>query len=239
MAKCVNEFGESPGHGMSGSIARQFVLSIAALFIFNIMPIAQANEISSVSEVIETEDVAGEMSAPKHPFIAQFGPFFVTSASSVEMRGVIDATTKQHFSRMMLLYPRLRRIDMVDCPGSEDDDAALDLDRMIRAARLDTHIPSDGSIRSGAVELFLAGVHRTADPGAELGVHSWRDEDGREARDFSPADPVHAAYVNYYVEMGLDPAVARDFYTFTNRVASFDNIHYLTPAELARFRLTN
>ena len=74
---------------------------------------------------------------------------------------------------------------------------------MIHRAGIATDVPPGGSVRSGAVELFLAGAQRRAAPSAEFAVHSWRDADGLEARDFPASDPVNRAYLDYYREMGL------------------------------------
>lgn len=172
------------------------------------------------------------------PALARFGPFDVVDARTVRMAGDIDARTPHQFAAVLSAFPGITRIDMVDCPGSLDDEANLALARMVRRAGIATNVPAGGSVRSGAVELFLAGVKRTAAPGAEFGVHSWRDEDGHEARDFAADDPVHADYLNYYREMGMSDAAARAFYAFTNRTG-FDSVHYMTPGEVARFALTN
>ena len=81
-----------------------------------------------------------------------------------------------------------------------------------------TYVPRGGSVRSGAVELFLAGVERQIDDGAEFAVHSWLDNHGREADDFAADDPAHRMYLDYYVEMGMTQKRASDFYAMTNSV---------------------
>lgn len=170
------------------------------------------------------------------PALAQYGPFRVVDAATAEMAGDVDSDTPARFTAMLRAHPGLKTLRMIDCPGSVDDAANLALSRQVRRAGLATHVPAGGSVRSGAVELFLAGTTRTAEYGAEFGVHSWRDEDGREARDYPASDPVHREYLNYYREMGMDDARAREFYAFTNR-ASFDDVHYMSAAELAKFGL--
>src|SRR3546814_4996829 len=127
---------------------------------------------------------------------------------------------------------------MIDCPGSLDEEASLILARAIRRAGLETIVPSGGSVRSGAVELWLAGAVRRAAPDAEFGVHSWADEYGREANDYPADDPVHAEYLSYYREMGMDDAKARAFYALTN-ATPFDDVRYLTRDDMARFVALN
>ncbi len=116
------------------------------------------------------------------------------------------------------LVERVEQLDMVECPGTRDDRANLKVGRMIRAAGLVTHVPAIGSVRSGAVELFLAGVDRDIAHGAEFAVHSWMDAYGREADDFSFDAPENRQYLDYYREMGMSTDQARAFYDFTNSV---------------------
>src|SRR3546814_19761689 len=103
---------------------------------------------------------------------------------------------------MRAAFPGLRRLEMVDCPGSPDEEANLILARAIRRAGMETVVPAGGSIRSGAVELWLAGVTRRAAPAAELGVHSWADEYGREAPEYPASDTSQSESLGYFREKG-------------------------------------
>ena len=89
---------------------------------------------------------------------------------------------------------------------------------MIRAAGLTTRVPRGGSVRSGAVELFLAGAQREVEDGARFAVHSWRDNRGMEASDFAEGAPEHRYYLDYYREMGMSEEGAKNFYAMTNSV---------------------
>jgi len=169
---------------------------------------------------------------PQAPPLAIFGPFRVTDAFTAEMYGTVGSATPSQFAAMRAAYPELRALRMIECPGSDDDEANLALARMVRAANIDTIVPAGGSVRSGAVELFLAGVHRQADSRAEFAVHSWRDDLGREANDLDDSDPVHREYLDFYRDMGLGDDVARRFYALSNSVP-FDKALYLQPAQLA------
>ena len=150
--------------------------------------------------------------------VAQFGPFRVLDDHTVALVGETDANTPAAFRAMMRAYPGLQQLDMVECPGTYDDRANMELGRMIRAAQLITHVPPIGSVRSGAVELFLAGVDRHIADGAEFAVHSWMDEYGREADDFDAEAPENRQYIDYYREMGMSERQARSFYDMTNSV---------------------
>lgn len=150
--------------------------------------------------------------------LAQYGPFRVLDAARVALVGETDATTPGFFRAMLRDYPGLRQIDMVECPGTRDDRANMAVGRMIRAAGLATWVPPAGSVRSGAVELFLAGARRQIADGAEFAVHSWMDDYGREASDFALDAPENRQYLDYYREMGMTEHQARAFYAMTNSV---------------------
>jgi hypothetical protein len=169
---------------------------------------------------------------------ANFGPFAVVDATTVRMAGDVTSATPRQFAAMLAAFPTLKRLEMVDCPGSLDEEANLILARAIRRAGMETVVPAGGSVRSGAVELWLAGVTRRAAPDAEFGVHSWADEYGREANDYPANDPVHAEYLGYYREMGMDDAKARAFYAMTNSTP-FDDVRYLSRNDMARFVTVN
>lgn len=172
--------------------------------------------------------------ATRGPAQARFGPFAVVDSTTARMSGDVDGATPRQFAAMLAAFPGVRRLEMIDCPGSLDEEANLILARAIRRAGLETVVPSGGSVRSGAVELWLAGSTRRAAPDAEFGVHSWADEYGREASDYPASDPVHAEYIGLYREMGMDDAHARAFYALTN-ATPFDQVRYLTRDDMARF----
>ena len=238
----VSRIGHAFDVMVTGLIEAVRILFFISPFLLSLPQVARAGSESSIVEAIEYEDVSSDddftSPTPNPAAIAQFGPFSVVSPNIAELNGVIDQSTPELARRMLALYPGISLIRMIDCPGTENDDANLEVARMIRRAGISTMVPRGGSVRSGGVELFLAGVRRTAEPGAEFGVHSWQDEDGRQARDVPEGDPAHATYLLYYQEVGLSPEQARAFYTFTNR-ASFDRIHYMTQPELALYHIIN
>ena len=102
---------------------------------------------------------------------ARFGPFSVIDASTVRMAGDVTSASPRQFAAMLATFPGLRRLEMVDCPGSLDEEANLILARAIRRQGMETVVPAGGSIRSGAVELWLAGATRRAGAGSGWG---WR-----------------------------------------------------------------
>jgi len=150
--------------------------------------------------------------------LAAYGPFRVLDTKRAALVGVTGPATPSQFQAMLRDYPELKMLEMLEGPGTEDDRANLATGRMIREAGMATHVPADGSVRSGAVELFLAGTKRTMDEGAEFAVHSWLDDRGLQADDYAADSPEHAYYLRYYREMGMDEKQARAFYDMTNSV---------------------
>ena len=170
--------------------------------------------------------------------IAVFGPFRVLDPGRAALVDVTDERSPAQFQAMLRAYPGIALIEMIECPGTEDDRANLQLGRMIHTRGIGTHVPAGGSVRSGAVELFLAGKTRIADPGSEFAVHSWADEDGREARDYAADAPENRAYIAYYEEMGLAEPQAKAFYAMTNSVPNA-SAKWFGAAEMGRWVTLN
>lgn len=166
--------------------------------------------------------------------LASFGPFRVLDDRHAALVDATDERSPSAFRAMLAAHPGITTLELVECPGTEDDRANLALGRMIRARGLATHVPQGGSVRSGAVELFLAGVQHRAEPGAEFAVHAWADEDGREATDYPMSAPENRAYLDYYREMGMSAGAARAFYAMTNSVPNASAL-WLTAAEMGRW----
>ena len=166
--------------------------------------------------------------------IARFGPFRVLDGQRAALVDVTDERSAVQFAAMLKAYPGLRTLEMIECPGTEDDRANLRIGRMIRAQGMTTHVPRGGSVRSGAVELFLAGAKRVADAGSEFAVHSWSDNLGLEPDDYAADAPENRVYVTYYREMGMTEQEARAFYAMTNSVPQADAL-WLSSADMGRW----
>ncbi len=150
--------------------------------------------------------------------IAQYGPFVVLSERRAALTGSTDTASPHQFEAMLRDFPGIAVLEMIEAPGTSNDIANLAVGRRIREAGIVTHVPRGGSVRSGAVELFLAGAQRTMEQGAQFAVHSWLDNHGRQPGDFAADAPENRLYLDYYVEMGMTEGGARDFYAMTNSV---------------------
>lgn len=225
---------------------------LAALFLSILAVIAQpaiAQVIvyrEVVEEIIEVPATGSDRLVQAHPGasetadlqlprgIARFGPFRVLDTSHAALVDVTDARSPEQFAAMLRAFPGIRTLELVECPGTDDDRANLKLGLMIHDRGIATDVPDGGSVRSGGVELFLAGVRRSAAANAEFAVHSWADELGLEPRDYAPDAPENRIYIDYYRRIGMSEAEARAFYAMTNSVPNSD-AKWLGTADMAKW----
>lgn len=197
---------------------------------------AAAQRTSVMEEWIEVETAASRhvsalQQQTERAAIAAFGPFRVLDERTAALVGITDSASPAWFQALLQAFPQIDRLEFVEAPGTHDDRANLALGRLIRAHGIATRVSDGGSVRSGAVELFLAGTTRDIAPGSEFAVHGWLDDWGRGAQDYPPGAPEHRRYIDYYVEMGMDEAQARRFYAMTNSVP-FEDALWLTGNEM-------
>lgn len=148
------------------------------------------------------------------------------------LSGLITSRTPARFEALVAAHPQVRTIVPLDLPGSLDSDASHRIGAFIRAQGLDTHLVSRSRVHSGGVSVFIAGNRRTADPGAEIGVHSWADGFGEGSG--YPADAAEHIDNRDYVAAMLG---SEAFYWFTLRAAPSDEIHVMSRSEIARYGL--
>ena len=160
------------------------------------------------------------------------GATFAIAGDVAFMNGVIGPTTPGRVLRLILEHPTVRTIVMEDVPGSMDDESNLRAARMIRKHGFTTHLPADGMVASGGTDFFLAGAARTAEPGAQFGVHSWGGV-GEAGVDVPRDDPVHEQYLDFYREMEIPVA----FYWYTLEAAGVEDVHWMTPDEIEQYRV--
>lgn len=162
------------------------------------------------------------------------GLSFVVKGDVAELQGVICQGSPKAFEQMMTKHANVKQLKFISIDGSVDDESNLELAYQVRAKQLDSHIASSGQIASGGTDLFLAGVNRTIESGATIGVHSWATED-QVATDFPVGHKYHQPYIDYYKKMGLpDPD---GFYYFTINAAPAQDIHNMSEQEITKYGL--
>ncbi|MEA1973962.1 MAG: hypothetical protein U9N10_00240 [Bacillota bacterium] len=164
----------------------------------------------------------------------EYAKFEVTGDTAI-MTGVINTGTPKDVEDLIKKHPNLKTIIMKNVPGSIDDIANLEASRLIRKYGLNTHVPSDGMIASGGTDFFCAGVKRTIENGAEIGVHSWASGDIEDASKLSRNHPEHKKYLDYYNEMDI----LEDFYWFTIEAAPASDIYIMNKDEMEKYKLIN
>lgn len=206
------------------------VLLVAALAALPSLT-AQAQDGDYGGEASATRYVSPQQARAEREAIAAFGPFRVLDEARAALVGSTDSFSPGDFAQMMAAWPDIATLEFVECPGTLDDWANLRLGRMIRARGIAAVVPRGGSVRSGAVELFLAGAERYIADGAEFAVHAWLDERGLGAWDYAADSPEHQKYLAYYRDMGMSAEQAARFYAFTNSVP-FEEAVWLTGSEM-------
>lgn len=139
--------------------------------------------------------------------------------------GFTDGRVQGSVDRLLDEHPDVRVLVLRDMPGTQDLLSNTRLARRIRANGLQTHVPADGRIASGAVDLFLAGRTRTVACGARIGVHAWGVA-GYDAQDVG-YDNFRSYQRAFLDDMGIDP----DFYDFASQAARSSGIYWLDATE--------
>jgi len=157
---------------------------------------------------------------------------FRVEGTRLYMQGEINSKTLRQFEEVYAAHPQITTLVELEVPGSLDDDTMIALAYRVRELGLNTHLTANSQIYSGGVDLFLAGVRRSMEPGAKIGVHSWSDG-RREAKDYPKTAPEHEQNRRYVERMLGDDA----FYWFTIYAAPADGIHLMSEAEIQKYGL--
>ena len=154
---------------------------------------------------------------------------FEVEGSKAYGYGYTDGRSQGVVRQLLRDHPEVETLVLVNMPGTRDVTSNTRLARDIRRAGLDTELRADSRIASGAVDLFLAGVDRTVECGAMIGVHAWGSS-GFDAQDVRWDN--HRSYARDFLsDMGVDP----NFYDFRTQSAGSDSIHWMSVEEINRW----
>lgn len=156
---------------------------------------------------------------------------FEIKGDTAHMEGVITAALPAAVLRLLFEHPEVTTIEMQIVPGSLDDEANLRAALYIRRQGLGTRLNANSSIASGGTDFFLAGVTRSVEKGAKIGVHSWGGP--LTATEVPRDDPIHQGYLDYYEAVGIPEA----FYWFTLESAPAEDMHMMTEEEIDRYKV--
>lgn len=164
---------------------------------------------------------------------------FEIDGTDAIIRGALGSRTLAQVEHLIAEHPEVTRLVLQSIDGSVNDEVNVVTVARIREAGLNTHVPADGEIYSGGVDLFAGGVERTAEPGATIGVHAWCcGPDGESAHLIPVDDPAHDHQTTLFRSLLGDEQGDR-FYFFTLQAAPFDGIEVMTPLEWDAFDLVS
>ena len=156
---------------------------------------------------------------------------FEIEGDTAHMEGVITSALPAAVLRLLFEHPEVTTIEMQIVPGSLDDEVNLRAALYIRRQGLGTRLNANSSIASGGTDFFLAGVTRSVEKGAKIGVHSWGGP--LTATEVPRDDPIHQGYLDYYEAVGIPEA----FYWFTLESAPAEDMHMMTEEEIDRYKV--
>ncbi|MDE0529332.1 MAG: hypothetical protein OXH85_11690 [Truepera sp.] len=148
------------------------------------------------------------------------------------VKGVVNSGSEGEMIALLNRSPGVRTVVLTMVPGSAADETNVALGRKLRSAGMTTYLPARGLVASGGTDLLLSGSRRIVEHGARVGVHSWASDSG-SGDEIPRDDPRHLIYLDYYRDMDIPEA----FYWFTLEAAPPDGIHWMTNAEMARYRV--
>jgi hypothetical protein len=82
----------------------------------------------------------------------------IVDDSHAALVGVRDGASDAAFAAMLRDHPGVTTLELIDCPVTEDERANPRLGQLVHAKDIATHVPDDGWMATGAVDLFLAGA---------------------------------------------------------------------------------
>lgn len=156
---------------------------------------------------------------------------------AIVLNGVINSSALEEFKSIAKVNPSVKRIEIVNCEGSINDEVNLELAQYIYEQQYDIHLLDNGLIASGGTDLFLAGRKRSKGANTRIGVHSWAGGKDEKATDFPVGHENHLPYITYYKAVGYAQQAAEDFYYFTINAAPADDIHWMTDTEIAKYAM--
>ena len=182
---------------------------------------------SAVNSILSVAEVESACAADYDTSATEESLQFQVQGNAAVFRGVIDSSTPQKVTELINNNPEVGVIIMAYGPGSDDDDSNVQAAQLIHNAGIATCVPDNGTIASGAVDFFLAGVIRRLGDNTFVGVHSWADGNNVEGGDLPMDHPDHQLFLDFYEAIGISP----DFYWFTLQAAPSAGIHDMTPEE--------
>ncbi|MBK22049.1 MAG: hypothetical protein CMP63_07050 [Flavobacteriales bacterium] len=94
------------------------------------------------------------MSYSKNENSFKYGPFSIQDDTTALINGDMGNRIENQFNNLMEDYPDIRLLNFGECPGSKNDEVMMDVAKALRNSGINTHLPAEAVIESGAVDLF-------------------------------------------------------------------------------------
>lgn len=190
-----------------------------------------------VTHITDSNDTKDLVVSVQESQVGGGSSVFTVTGENAFLSGILGTYTYNQILEINSDYPNVKTIVLGAIDGSVNDDINVETGRLIRMAGYATHLKSDSDIASGGVDLFCSGKTRTREAGSKIGVHAWCCYEGKTADQLAKDSPGHDSQISYFKEM-LSDTNGPAFYFFTINAASFDEIHEMTDAEIAKYQLT-
>ncbi len=152
------------------------------------------------------------------------------------LNGDLGTRTYAQLKEVIDNHPNVKTIVLGDISGSVNDAVNMHTGRILRAAGLTTKVLKNSSIASGGVDLFCAGTKRIVEKGAKIGIHSWCCLGDLTAADVPQDHPAHQYQLAYFT-MCLGEKMGPNFYFHTLTAAPFDGIHWMSDADIQKWKV--
>ncbi|ACP22361.1 conserved hypothetical protein (plasmid) [Sinorhizobium fredii NGR234] len=161
--------------------------------------------------------------------------FELASGGVLLAEGTIDPGASARFAEEIAARGEYVKTVALNSPGGSVDDA-LAISSLIRERKLGTKVASRALCASSCPIIFAGGVSRVAEKDAIVGVHQvFNGGSGRQTADqaMSAAQSTTARVTRHLDTMGVGAGL------WINALETPpDRLHYLTSAEMAKFKLT-
>ncbi|TBN14896.1 hypothetical protein EYC79_07730 [Agrobacterium cavarae] len=228
-----------------------FYLLLAAAATFLVIDVKEINEAEAARPSLEPLPELPTFLPPKGPPGVPGAPpvqpsspeevlrrpltFNLVPGGVLHVEGTIDPGAAERFSREIEARGEYIKIVSLDSPGGSVDDA-LAMAKLIRDKAIATKVGKRALCASSCPLVFAGGVTRSAENGAVVGVHQIFNagiDRGSPEQAMSSAQAITAQVTRHLNEMGIGAGL------WIHALETAPNqLYYLTPAEMSKYRLT-
>ena len=160
--------------------------------------------------------------------------------------GKLGPFCSNYVHMLLSIHPNIKGIIIGDIYGTLDSYDTQDLGRYISRNKIPLLLPLGSQALSGGGKLFFSGIPATAfglknvsfEQLTRVGMHAWLSKTGEKANEIPTDHPKHKEYIQYLIDIGIPPALAREFYYFSIKTPP-ESIYYLKYEDVEKYQLFN